>query len=84
MWFVYLIVVGIFTAYISAHALQPGAPFSRSRPVRRNRVVPRLRGGAVAAVDLVQAVVEHHDQGDGRLAHLCLITALTFAYFWPK
>ena len=27
MWFVYLIVVSIFAAYISAHALQPGVSF---------------------------------------------------------
>ena len=27
MWFVYLLVVGILTAYVSAHALPPGAPY---------------------------------------------------------
>ncbi len=27
MWFMYLIVVGILTAYVAAHALLPGAPF---------------------------------------------------------
>jgi hypothetical protein len=27
LWFVYLLVVGILTAYVAAHALLPGAPF---------------------------------------------------------
>jgi hypothetical protein len=84
MWFVYLIVVGIFTAYITAHALQPGAT---SRAVVRFAGTVSFLAYAAALWQLsiwyrrswaitIKATVDSLIYG--------LITALTFAYFWPK
>ena len=84
MWFVYLIVVSIFTAYITAHALQPGAP---SRAVVRFAGTVSFLAYAAALWQLsiwyrrswgitIKATVDSVIYG--------VVTALTFAYFWPR
>lgn len=84
MWFVYLIVVGIFTAYIAAHALAPGAPF---------RAVVRFAGAvsflAYAAALWQLSIWYRRSWGITIKATVdsliyALVTAVTFAYFWPK
>jgi hypothetical protein len=84
MWFVYLIVVSIFAAYISAHALQPGVSFWEV--VRFAGAVSFLayaaalwqlsiwyrRAWSITIKATVDSVI------------YCAITGLTFAYFWPK
>jgi hypothetical protein len=84
MWFVYLIVVGIFTAYISAHALPSGAPFSS---------VVRIAGTVsfiAYAAALWQLSIWYRRAWSITLKATVdsviygLITAVTFAYLWPK
>jgi len=84
MWFVYLIVVGLFSAYITSHALQPGAPFWEV--VRFAGTVSFLayaaalwqlsiwyrRSWAITIKATVDSLI------------YCLLTGLTFAYFWPR
>lgn len=83
MWFVYLIVVGILTAYVAAHALAPGAPF---RAVIRFAGLVSFIAYASALWQLsiwyrrswgitIKATVDSLIYG--------VITALTFAYLWP-
>jgi hypothetical protein len=84
MWFVYLIVVGIFAAYIAAHALQPGAS---SRAVVR--FVGTVSFVAYAAALWQLSIWYRRSWGITIKASVdsliyALITALTFAYFWPK
>jgi hypothetical protein len=84
MWFVYLIVVSIFAAYISAHALQPGVSFWEV--VRFAGTVSFL---AYAAA-LWQLSIWYRRAWNITIKATidsliyCLITGLTFAYFWPK
>ena len=84
MWFVYLIVVGVLTAYVAAHALQPGAPY---------RAVFRFAGmvSFVAyALALWQLSIWYRRSwsitikatADGLVYGL--LTAATFAYLWPR
>lgn len=83
MWFVYLIVVGILTAYVAAHALLPGAPF---------RAVIRF-AGLVSFIAYASALWQlsiwyRRSWGitiKGTVDSLIygVITALTFAYLWP-
>ena len=84
LWFVYLIVVGIFAAYITAHALQPGVPFWE---VVRFAGTVSFLAYAAALWQLsiwyrrswgitIKATVDSLIYG--------LVTAVTFAYFWPK
>jgi hypothetical protein len=84
MWFVYLIVVGILTAYVAAHALLPGAPF---RAVVRFAGLVSFIAYASALWQLsiwyrrswgitIKATVDSVIYG--------LITAVTFAYLWPR
>jgi hypothetical protein len=84
MWFVYLIVVGIFTAYITAHALPPGAPA---------RAVVRFAGTVsflAYAAALWQLSIWYRRAWNITIKATidsliyCLVTGLTFAYFWPK
>lgn len=84
MWFVYLLVVGIFTAYITAHALPNGAPFAAV--VRFAGTVSFIAYAAAlwqlsiwyrrAWSITIKATVDSLIYG--------LLTAVTFAYFWPK
>lgn len=83
MWFVYLIVVGIFTAYISAHALAPSAPFLE---------VVRFAGAvsfiAYAAALWQLSIWYRRAWGITIKATVdsvlyCLVTGVTFAYLWP-
>ncbi len=84
LWFVYLVVVGILTAYVAAHALLPGAPF---------RAVVRFAGlvsfiayaGALWQLSIwyrrawsitIKSTVDSVIYG--------AITAATFAYLWPR
>jgi hypothetical protein len=83
MWFVYLIVVGILTAYVAAHALPPGAPY---------RSVFRF-AGTVSFVAYVLALwqmsiwyrrawsITIKSTIDGLIYGL--LTAGTFAALWP-
>jgi len=64
LWFVYSAVVGLFAAYVARPARRCALP-SRI-PARRHHGVHRVRGSAVADVDLVPPRVGHHDQVDGR------------------
>jgi hypothetical protein len=84
MWFVYLIVVGIFAAYVTAHALAPAAPF---------RAVVRVAGTvsvlAYAAALWQLSIWYRRSWGITIKATAdsliyALITAATFAYLWPK
>jgi len=83
MWFVYLIVVSIITAYVSAHALLPGAPV---RAVVRFAGIVSFIAYAAALWQLsiwyrrswgitIKATIDAVLYG--------LVTALTFAYLWP-
>ena len=84
MWFVYLIAVSIFAAYISAHALQPGVPFWEV--VRFAGTVSFLAYAAalwqLSIRDRRSWVITIKATIDSLI--YCLITGLTFAYFWPK
>jgi len=83
LWFVYLIVVGILTAYVAAHALLPGAPF---------RAVIRF-AGLVSFIAYSSALWQlsiwyRRSWGITFKATVdsliyAVITALTFAYLWP-
>ena len=84
MWFVYLIVVSIFSAYVAAHALAPGAPF---------RDVVRFAGTvsflAYAAALWQLSIWYRRSWGITIKATVdsliyAAVTALTFAYFWPR
>jgi hypothetical protein len=83
LWFVYLVVVGIFSAYVAAHALPPGAPF---RAVVRFTGTVSFIAYAAALWQLsiwyrrawsitIKATVDSVIYG--------AITAATFAYLWP-
>ena len=84
MWFVYLIVVGILTAYVAAHALLPGAPY---RAVFRFAGLVSFIAYALALWQLsiwyrrswsitIKATVDSLIYG--------LLTAGTFASLWPR
>jgi Flp pilus assembly protein TadB len=84
MWFIYLIVVGILTGYVAAHALPPGAPF---RAVIRFAGLVSFIAYAAALWQLsiwyrrswgitIKATIDSLIYG--------LVTALTFAYLWPR
>jgi hypothetical protein len=84
MWFVYLIVVGIFTAYLTVHALPAGAPFA---------AVVRFAGTVsfiAYAAALWQLSIWYRRAWSITLKATAdsliygLLTAVTFAYFWPK
>ena len=83
LWFVYLLVVGILSAYVAAHALLPGAPF---RAVVRFTGLVSFIAYAAALWQLsiwyrrswaitIKATVDSVIYG--------AITAATFAYLWP-
>jgi hypothetical protein len=83
MWFLYLIIVGIFTAYVAAHALHPGAPY---------RAVFRFAGTVsfvAYALGLWQMSIWYRRSWsttfkstvDGLI--YCVLTAGTFAALWP-
>jgi len=83
LWFVYLIVVGILTAYVAAHALAPGAPF---RAVFRFAGLVSFIAYASALWQLsiwysrswgitIKATIDSLVYG--------VLTALTFSYLWP-
>jgi hypothetical protein len=83
MWFAYLIVVSILTAYVAAHALLPGAPF---RAVFRFAGLVSFIAYASALWQLsiwyrrswgitIKATVDSLVYG--------VLTAVTFAYLWP-
>jgi hypothetical protein len=84
LWFVYLIVVNILTAYVAAHALLPGAPF---------RAVVRY-AGLVSFIAYSSALWQlwiwyRRDLGitiKSTVDSLIygVLTALTFAYLWPR
>ena len=83
MWFLYLIVVGILTAYVCAHALHPGAPY---RAVFRFAGLVSFIAYALALWQLsiwyrrawsitIKATIDSLIYG--------LLTAGTFAALWP-
>lgn len=83
LWFVYLIVVNILTAYVAAHALLPGA---LSHPVIRFTGLVSFIAYASALWQLsiwyrrswgitIKATVDSFIYA--------VLTALTFAYLWP-
>jgi hypothetical protein len=83
MWFAYLIVVSILTAYVAAHALLPGAPF---RAVFRFAGLVSFIAYASALWQLsiwyrrawaitLKATVDSVIYG--------VVTAVTFGYLWP-
>lgn len=83
MWFVYLIVVGIFTAYITAHALASGAPFLEI--VRFAGTISFL---AYAAALWQLSIWYRRSWGITIKATVdsliyALLTGVTFAYLWP-
>ncbi len=83
MWFVYLIAVGIITAYVAAHALLPGAPY---RAVFRFAGLVSFVAYALALWQL--SIWYRRSWGitfkatvDGLIYGL--LTAGTFAALWP-
>ena len=83
LWFVYLIVVGILTAYVAAHALQPGSNF---------RAVFRFAGLvsfiAYAAALWQLSIWYSRSWGITIKATIdsliyAVITGVIFWYFWP-
>ena len=84
LWFVYLIVVGILTAYVAAHALLPGAPF---------RAVIRFAGlvSFIAYASALWQLSIWYRRSWGITFKATfdsliygVLTALTFAYLWPR
>ena len=70
MWFLYLIVVNVLTAYIAAHALAPGALQHPDHSLHRARFVHRICIGALAALHLVSPLLDDHLQVDDRCADI--------------
>lgn len=84
MWFVYLIVVGIFAAYITWHALMPAAPF-----LEIVRFVGAVSFLSYAAALWQLSIWYRRSWGITIKATVdsliyALVTAYTFAYLWPK
>jgi hypothetical protein len=84
MWFIYLIVVGILSAYVAGRALQPGADF---RAVLRFAGVVSFIAYASALWQLsiwyrrswgitIKATIDSLIYG--------VLTGLVFAYLWPR
>jgi hypothetical protein len=83
MWFVYLIVVNVLTAYVAAHALPPGA---QSHPIIRFTGLVSFIAYASALWQL--SIWYRRSWGITFKATFDsliygVLTALTFAYFWP-
>ena len=84
LWFLYILVVGIFAAYIAAHALQPGATYLE---VFRFVGASAFMGYALA---LWQQAIWFHRSArvtlmssfDGLI--YALLTAGTFGWLWPR
>jgi hypothetical protein len=83
LWFVYLIVVNVLTAYVAAHALLPGAPF---------RAVIRFAGlvSFIAYASALWQLSIWYRRSWGITFKATfdsliygVLTALTFAYLWP-
>jgi hypothetical protein len=83
-WFVYLVVVGIFTAYVAGRALAPGAPY---------RAVFRFAGCAAFlsyVVALWQLTIWYRRPWGVTLKSTfdglvyALLTAGTFGWLWPR
>ncbi|MEP7065872.1 MAG: hypothetical protein ABI889_07575 [Gemmatimonadota bacterium] len=83
LWFAYLIVVNILTAYVAAHALLPGAPF---------RAVFRFAGlvSFIAYASALWQLSIWYSRSWGITFKATMdsliygvITAVTFAYLWP-
>ncbi len=66
LWFVYIVVVEIFAAYVAGRALPPATEYLQVFRFHGNCGLCRLHAGAVADVDLVLSRMEHDDQGDRR------------------
>jgi len=84
LWFVYLLITGVFAAYIAGHALPPGSPYLE---------VFRFVGASAFlayAFALWQGVIWYHRSTrvalmstlDGLI--YALLTAGTFGWLWPK
>jgi len=84
LWFLYLVVVGLFSAYLAGRALPPGAPF---RHVFRFAGTAAFLGYSIALWQMsiwyrrawsitIKATV------DGLI--YALATAATFAWLWPR
>ena len=65
-WFLYAVVISIFTAYLTGRVLPAGAELPRCVSSRRHRHVHGLRDGAAADFDLVQAQLGLDVPVDGR------------------
>ena len=70
MWFVYCLVIGFFTAYLTAHTVAPGRELSGRLSRRRYRCIHGLRSGAAQQRHLEGSAVEHDHQGSCRRTHL--------------
>jgi len=83
MWFAYLIVVGIFKAYLTSHALMPASPFLEV--VRFASTISFL---AYAAALWQLSIWYRRSWGITIKATVdsliyAVLTGVTFAYFWP-
>lgn len=83
LWFLYLIVVNILTAYVAAHALAPGAP---THPIIRFTGLVSFIAYASALWQL--SIWYRRSWGITFKATVdsliyAVLTALTFAYLWP-
>ncbi|MDQ2766874.1 MAG: hypothetical protein M3Y30_06930 [Gemmatimonadota bacterium] len=84
LWFVYLIVVNLLTAYVAAHALLPGAPFNAV--IRFAGLVSFI---AYASALWQLSIWYRRSWGITFKATFDsliygVLTALTFAYLWPR
>lgn len=84
MWFVFTVVIGIFVAYVCAHALLPGAPY---RAVFRFAGLTSFIGYTVALWPLSiwyrrAWSITFKMTVDGLIYGL--LTAATFGWLWPR
>jgi hypothetical protein len=84
LWFLYSVVVGIFVAYVTVHALPPGAGY---RQVFRFAGVTAFLGYAAA---LWQMSIWYHRAWSNTIKATvdgfiyALLTAGTFGWLWPR
>ena len=83
-WFVFLLVIGFFVAYLAAHTLPPGAPY-----LQVFRVVGTAAFLAYGLANLSNGIWKGQPWGmtiketiDGLI--FALLTAGTFGWLWPK
>ena len=84
MWFVYLLVVGTFAAFITGRALPPGAPADRVR------LFAGISAFLSYALGLWQMYIWYHRSVTNTIKATVdaviygAITAFTFAWLWPS